>query len=385
MKLPVRANYAAVDRGALSFFTYAACFAILTCVVAPCAARADGVTSAVYVRSDTDQTVVVSPRAHAAVHVGEPTQVDLTYAADIWTSASIDIRASASRAVSEQRNELDAAVSHTTGDFTLTASYRYSVENDYESHGATLGGTLNVADNSSTFGLNAFGFRDAVGRAGSPAFSRELTTLGARASFTQILDPSMFGQLNYEVGFLDGYQASPYRFVGFGPSATGYGCIGALQCVREHVPDSRLRHALAVLLRRALSDAISVGAEYRFYFDDWEQTSHTVAAQLGWMVADQTMLTLRYRFYTQQGVWFYSRVYRGQPDVNAFVTRDREQSPMHDHRISLDFEDRIGLGAKDASLLVSLETAGAFYAYDDFAGLKSVSALEVTFALAIEN
>src|SRR5262245_4787450 len=158
-------------------------------------AVADGVTSAVYIRTDTDDTLVVSPRAHATAHLGDPTQVDITYAADIWTSASIDIRASASRPVSEQRNELDAALSHDFGDLTLGASYRYSIENDYTSHGASVIGSIDLADNAATLSLNLFGFRDDVGRSGSDEFSRLLTTLGGRASFTQVIDPMMFAQL----------------------------------------------------------------------------------------------------------------------------------------------------------------------------------------------
>ena len=349
-------------------------------------AESVGVTSAVYVRSDTDETVVVSPRAHANVHLGEPTQVDVTYAADIWTSASIDIRASASRPVTEQRNELVGALSHDFGDLTLGASYRYSVENDYTSHGAAALSTLELAEKSSTLGLNLFGFWDDVGRSGDDSFSRPLTTLGARASFTQLIDPRMFAQLTYEIGHLQGYQASPYRWVGIGPTATGYGCVGAQDCFRENVPETRLRHALAALVRRALSNTVSIGAEYRFYFDDWEQSSHTVAAQLGWLVDTHALLTLRYRFYTQGAVWFYSKIYTGPVDLNTYITRDREQSPMQNHRVSLDFEERFDLRGKGgASLVVNVQAAGAFFAYNDFVGLEQVSALEVTLGVALEN
>lgn len=350
----------------------------------PQIAHADGVTGAIYVRTDSDDTVVVSPRAHVTVHVAEPTQVDLTYTADIWTSASIDIRASASKPVTEQRNELDAALSHDFGDLTLAASYRYSVENDYESHGGTASATLELADNSSTLALNLFGFKDEVGRSGSEIFSEPLTTLGARASFTQLLDPETFAQLTYELGRLQGYQASPYRFVGAGPDASGFACVRAIQCLREHVPETRLRHAFALLLRRALSDAVSIGADYRFYLDDWEQRSHTAAAQLGLFATPNTLLTLRYRFYTQEAVWFYSRIYTAPVNVTAYITRDKEQSPMQNHRISLDLEQRVDLRSKSA-LLFGFQAAGTFFSYSNFVGLDQVSALELTLAVALEN
>lgn len=364
-----------------------ACAAIsfIAMAVADRSVRADGVASAVYVRSDSDDTLVVSPRVHATAHAGEPTQFDVAYVADVWTSASIDVRASASRPVTEQRNELNAGIAHDLGDLTLGVSYRYSTENDYESHGGSAGGSLELADNSTTLSVNGFGFWDDVGRAGDPDFSRDLSLVGARASWTQVFDPKMLGQLTYELNSSQGYHASPYRFVGIGPTATGFGCVGAHQCFRERVPESRLRHAIVALLRRALSNEISLGAEYRYYFDDWEQRSHTVSAQLGWMVGDHSLLTLRYRFYTQLGVWFYARTYAGPADLNAFVTRDREQSPMGNHRVSLDFEDRILLSAQDASLVMNLQVSGSRYNYDAFVGLTDVYALEVTLALGWEN
>ena len=51
------------------------------------AAHADSVSSSVFVRADSDRTVVVSPRAHLNKELGDADQLDVTYAADVWTSA----------------------------------------------------------------------------------------------------------------------------------------------------------------------------------------------------------------------------------------------------------------------------------------------------------
>jgi hypothetical protein len=349
----------------------------------PALASADALASGVYVRSDSDQTLVVSPRVRASKRVGERTEVDATYAADVWTSASVDIRASASKAVTEQRNELDFAVSHELEDFTLNGSYRYSVENDYQSHGLSGGGTFSFADKSSTVAANGYLFQDAVGRSGDPTFARALSTIGGRLAFTQIFDPNMLGQLTYELVHIDGYQASPYRFVGIGGS--GFGCERALFCLPEHEPSLRTRHALAGLLRRALSDHISIGGNYRFITDDWGLSSHTVAAQLGWMLSANSSLTLRYRFYVQTGVSFYAAIYRMLPTASTFTTRDREQSPMHDHRVGLDFQHKAPLGDGGTRLVVTTGIGADFYSYDNFIGLIQTSALELTLALALER
>src|SRR5262249_47201830 len=154
----------------------------------PRLAKADSLASSVFVRTDSDKTLVVSPRAHVDKHLDEATTLDVSYAADIWTSASIDIRTSASKLlpgggvepITEQRDELDFALAHQFEDVNLSASYRYSVENDYQSHGATAGASIDLADKATTLGVNAYTFLDSVGRSGDPMFDRGLTTFGTR-------------------------------------------------------------------------------------------------------------------------------------------------------------------------------------------------------------
>ena len=355
-------------------------FLLAFALIAGHAGAEDSLSSAVYVRTDSDDTVVVSPLAHASKQVLDQTVLDLTYTADVWTSASVDVRASASKAVTEQRDELEGTVSQAVSDLTLTGTYRFSVENDYTSHGAFLGGSYAMADNAATLAWNAFGLFDTVGRSGSPAFSESLYTAGARLSFTQVLDPHMLAQLTYELAHLDGYQASPYRKIGLG--GTGFGCVGALLCIDEREPSTRTRNVGALVVRRALTDALSAGASYRFIVDDWGLRSHTVALQLGLMLGERSLLSLRYRFYTQTGVRFYAPIYAVTLANEAYATRDREQSPMHDQRIGLDWEQRAQLGS-DLDLAISLSAGGTRFDYDAFVGLSHTYAFELALALAL--
>jgi hypothetical protein len=347
------------------------------------AARADSLSSSVFVRADEDHTVVVSPRAHLSKHVAERSQVDVTYAADIWTSASIDIRASATQPVTEQRDELDLALSQEVGELTLSGSYRYSIEHDYRSHGVSAGGALDLAEHNTTVALNAFAFLDTVGRAGMPSFARALTTWGIRASLTQVLTQALLVQLNYELGHLKGYQSSPYRMVGIG--GNGIGCKGASLCLPEHEPDLRTRQAAAVSLRYGFAEAFAAGAGYRFYIDDWRLSSHTFQAHLSWAAAEHTQFALLYRFYLQSGVSFYQRVYTQSSGPNLYTTRDREQSPMHDQHVSLQLEHALPLDRKGHLLAIRASLGVLQYEYADFAGLSSVRAYEVTLAVGLEN
>ena len=285
--------------------------------------------------------------------------------------------------MTEQRDELDVGLTHEWEDFSLAGSYRYSVENDYESHGVSATGTLDLAQNNTTLSLAAYAFQDLVGRSGHPLFSRELTTAGVRASLTQVLGPQMFAQLSYELASLSGYQASPYRFVGIG--GTGFGCEQASLCQPEHEPNQRFRHAFAALLRRALSKELSIGANYRFYVDSWGLTSHTVSGELDWLLGSSSQISISYRYYTQTGVSFYQRVYALPSGPNRYTTRDREQSPMSDQRVGLDWEQAMPIGGADTRLVLRTSVAGLLYDYANFVGLAQVKALELTLALRLEH
>jgi hypothetical protein len=350
----------------------------------------------VYVRTDSDRTTVITPRVRAAAPVGEATRVDVVYTVDVWTSASIDIRTSASKAVTEQRDEIDASATHEQGDLTLTGGYRYSTEPDYESHGGSLGLAYDLADNSATLALNASATFDEVGRVGDPRFARDARVLSARASYTQVLDPETLVQAIYEYGLATGFLSSPYRYVGIG-SADG-GCrlppdpiaawaIGASRlshCLPERSPDERWRHAIALRGRRALGEAVSIGADYRFYIDGWELSSHTANVELAWSPAEDTVFGLRYRFYLQSAAAHYRPRFATLQQAGDHFTRDKELSPLSGHRLMLDFERGFRLDDLGHMLRAVLSVGPSIYLYTDFPPLDRITALEVTLAAVME-
>jgi hypothetical protein len=340
--------------------------------------------TAVYVRADTDKTTVIAPRLHVATPVGETTDVDLVYSMDIWTSASIDIAASASKAITEQRDELDVHVNHEFDALGVKAGYRFSKEPDYESHGATLGISRDFADKNSTLALDATGTFDTVGRAGDPGFARPMRVLSGRTSFTQVLDRSTLLQLIYELSQAQGFLSSPYRFVGIQTEHAFCNRLAAgasPYCLPETNPNLRLKHAAALRLQRALGEHFSVGASYRFYLDDWNVMSHTATGELSFLPGAQTLLALRYRFYTQTAASQYKSYY-DRADLK-FYTNDKKLSPMSSHRIALDLEQAFALDDPSKKLRAVLSIAPTFYQYSDFA-IRQITALEVTLSTVFQ-
>jgi hypothetical protein len=336
--------------------------------------RAQEFAPSLYVRADTDHTTVVSPRLRGRAEVADATNLDLVYAVDIWTSASVDVVASASEPVTEQRDEIDVTADHTFTDFVLSAGYRYSHEPDYISHGGHIGGSLDLADKSTTLGLGLAFSVDDVGRAGYPDFSYPAQTFGVQTSLTQVIDRDTLVQALYDLGQVSGYQVSPYRRVALGGDGN---CAGdAPWCYPEHSPDQRLRHAWAVRLRRALGDHTSAGAGYRFYLDSWGMISHTLSLSASWVPTQQTTLSLQYRGYVQSAVDYYQKHY-DLSALGSYTTADKELSPLTSQRLLLDLEQIWKLD-QNTILRTALSLGPTFYAYSDYAYLDSMLALDVT-------
>lgn len=340
--------------------------------------------AAVYVRADTDKTTVVTPRLRLGVPAGEDTDLDVVYVVDVWTSASIDIRTSASKAITEQRDEIDLSIAHAFDDVRVSAAYRYSTEPDYESHGGTLGLDVDLADKSTTLGVGVTGTFDDVGRVGDPGFSRDARFSSGRFSLTQVIDPDTLVQGIYELASAQGYLASPYRFVGIG-GADG-SCRGAVDyCIPETNPERRIQHAIALRGRRALGDSFSTGVGSRFYRDDWELVSHTAEIDVGWLPVRDTRIALRYRLYWQGAAVHYAARYPELRPEQPFYTRDKELSPFLAHRAGVDLEHAFALGTDEGVLRTLFSAGPTFYRYRDFPLLDEVTALEVTLALVLER
>jgi hypothetical protein len=357
---------------------------VLIAVLGAAGARSQQASTSLYVRTDTDDTTVITPRLRVSAPLAEETTVDVAYTVDVWTSASIDIRTSASKAITEQRDQLEVGLGQVLGDATLSAGYRYSSEPDYQSNGGSLGFAYDFADRNSTLALGLSAMFDDVGRAGDPGFSRALRTQSARVSFTQVLDSKMFGQLIYELGRSDGYLASAYRFIGVGTMDGVCGDQRPEYCVMEQLPNARQRHAVSLSLRRALFDDLSMGAGYRFYTDDWDLLSHTVEADLAWLAGSETLLRLRYRLYTQSKAVHYSKRFLSLAAAGRYFTHDKELSTFNAHRIALDLEQRLLLDENGHALRLVGSVGPSFYTYVDFQPVPSITAFETTVSLVLE-
>ncbi len=351
-------------------------------IVLPTTATANEGGITVFVRGDTDQTTVVSPRASLSAGLDEDrTRFDVAYSADVWTSASIDVQTAATHPITEQRDQIEAAASRQIDDVNVGASYYFSGEADYWSHGVSLLSSQELFSKNTTLEERATWSHDTVGRSGDPDFSRPLDTVGLRLALSQVLARNLIVQAVWEGGYRVGYQSSPYRFVGLGGDGQ---CAGtAVLCVPEAHPDTRLRNAAVLRGHYSLSPGSSLGLGYRLYFDDWGVTAHTVTAEVAWLPSETSVITIRYRFYLQSAAAFYQSTYPLPGGQLHYATRDRELSPMFSNRVALSYEKEIAV-SDAVKVGLAFAVGGTVFVYGDFVGLDEVFAGDATVALTLE-
>lgn len=332
--------------------------------------------STVYVRTDTDDTTVVSPGVTASGKPTEATKLDAGYTIDAWSGASIDVVSSATGTIRERRHEGRVGLGYDDGTRRYDARYRLSYEHDYQSHGVVLGASRDLARHNTTLAANLTGSFDLAGRAGDPSVHRQLLTYGFRLGLSQVLDPLTVVDVALDGTMLDGYQASPYRWVAVGGDGT---CGGAAPfCLPEQVPDLRGRGALSGRLRHAIGEEVSVGLDYRFYADTWGVQSHTVEPEVTWLPNDHSSLALHYRYYTQSDADFYRPRYFDFMDADGYLTRDRKLSAFYANEVGAAYQRSWELSDGDRLLEAAVRTTVSRLVYLDFVGLDAVLAVEAT-------
>lgn len=329
----------------------------------------------IYIRTDSDHTTVISPRAHLEQAVAGPhNRVDVTYSLDAWTSASVDIRTAATPVVRETRHEGVAGFTRERDNTSWSLGYRLSREPDYLANSVTLASQVELAQRTITLAGRLFGALDRVGRSGDADFREPLHAGGALVSAAFVPTRTTLLQLAYELRGALGYMASPYRFVSVG--GDGGTCNATSDfCLPETHPRRRARHAWALRARQALGRRLALAASYRHYRDSWQLRAHTAALELAATPGRRTLLALEYRLHLQSGAFFYRPSYLS-PGPGGYFTRDRELSSLGSQRLAVraNYTRELGRGALELGLLVG----GTLIAYDAFIGLARVRALELS-------
>ncbi|MDR9436756.1 MAG: DUF3570 domain-containing protein [Thiohalophilus sp.] len=121
---------------------------------------------------------------------------------------------------------------------------------------------------------------------------------------TQVIDRKTLMQFNYTYGMDDGYLTDPYKILSVvtGPSSE---TLAGTPYLYENRPDSRARNALYWKTVHQFNEDV-INFSYRYYWDDWGITSHTLDARYRFEMGGGHYLMPHARYYLQDKADFYN-------------------------------------------------------------------------------
>ena len=269
--------------------------------------------------------------------VGDNLSFTANYYEDMISSASIDVKLSASP-YKETRKQWSGGVEYLHGKSTYSAGFINSTEPDYKANTAFVSVSQDMFGDLTTLTLGYRRgwdqiFRDIKNSDGQiindPTFHERADHRGYSLSLSQILTRNMIATFDYELLTDQGYLANPYRKIRYLSPGQGDGFTLADQVY----PDTRTSNSASFSLKYYLSWRAAVTGEYRYFRDTWGIVGHTLQVDYTqpWR---QFTFDASLRYYTQNAADFYSDLFP-RADYQNFMARDRELAAFSDWTIGL--------------------------------------------------
>ena len=334
---------------AMRFDQCARIVAVLAIVGLPAVADVlpDDRADVLYHNYDGGGITIQGPSVLVRKKVGDNISFFGSYYEDLISSASIDVKLSASP-YHETRKQEGGGFDILHDKTIYTVGYIHSREPDYEANTSYFSISQTMFGDLTTV---SFGYRrgwDNVFRdikvngqiQNDPTFHEQADHRGYSASLSQILTRNMILDLNFEAVTDEGYLASPYRKIRyFDPTIPGKQFTLADQIY----PNTRTSSAASAQLKYYLPYRAAITGQYRFYTDTWGINGETVEVDYtqpafehrvwgGSLIFDGSL-----RFYTQNHANFYSDLFP-RANYQNFEARDRELAAFNDYSVGLGAE-----------------------------------------------
>jgi len=210
----------------------------------------------------------------------------------------------------------------------LSLGLSANITRDFNNRNTTLAAGVGInSDSIEAVGGTPIGFSpmlssgvNSVNRSGN---SETKTTTDFLVGITQVLSRQTLIQLNYSFGTADGYQNDPYKVLSIvdGTGALDNSSlinrdITARPYVYEKRPDKRNRNSLFFRTAHHLTEDV-IHFAYRYYWDDWDITSHTFDFRYRYKLDKKSYLQPHIRLYNQDAAEFYRHNLVQGTDVDA--------------------------------------------------------------------
>ncbi|HEX4647709.1 MAG TPA: DUF3570 domain-containing protein [Steroidobacteraceae bacterium] len=264
--------------------------------------------------------------------VGDNLSLSANYYEDMISSASIDVKLSASP-YHETRRQESFGADYLHGKSTYSAGFITSKEPDYKANTEYFAVSQDMFGDLTTLTLGYRRgwdqvFRDIKTPQGfienDPTFHQRADHRGYSLSLSQILTRNAILGFNYELLTDQGYLANPYRKIRYLSPGQGNGFTLADQVY----PDTRRSDAGSLQLKYYLPYRAALTGQYRFFRDTWGIVAHTAELDYTHPVHKNWILDGSLRYYRQGAADFYSDLFP-RANYQNFMGRDRELAAFH--------------------------------------------------------
>lgn len=153
------------------------------------------------------------------------------------------------------------------------------------------------------------------GFAKGPAESKTVTSI--IAGVTQVMNRRWLFQLNYDIGWNNGYQTDPYKIVSVVDGTSG----SPLQYLYESRPDSRVRQSVYVGNKIAFGPTVA-DISFRYYHDSWGIKSMTGEMAERVPLTRALYLEPTFHYYRQTAADFFTYYLTGGEPLPEFASAD---------------------------------------------------------------
>lgn len=161
------------------------------------------------------------------------------------------------------------------------------------------------------------------------------TTTDILLGFTQVINRRMITQFNYSYSMVDGYLTDPFKVI----SVVNSGGV-TQDNIYESRPDSRIKQSIFAQSLYHFDSAV-LDVSYRYMWDDWEITSHTIDTRfripLGDAFGTESYLQPHFRFYQQNAAEFYQPFLIDGATLPTYASADYRIGEMSTFTVGLKY------------------------------------------------
>lgn len=281
-----------------------------------------------YHRYDGDDVTIHGPSVLLRKKIGKSFSVNGNYYVDMVSSASIDVRTTASP-YEEERTQYSLGATYLHNKTTMNFGYTNSSENDFEANSIFFGISQDMFGDLTTISMSYGLGWDTVGQLGDEDFQEPVDRQSYGLGLTQILTRSFLVSLNFETITDEGYLNNPYRSYRFLLPGGG-----GVDFETEVYPRTRTSNATSIQGRYYLPYRAALHGSYRYFTDTWGIVAHTGEIGYTHPWKNDWLFSLSARYYTQDQADFYADLF---PFENAqnFLARDKEMSSFNNTTVSV--------------------------------------------------